>query len=227
MVKKRRKGKKGNDRGSALITVVVVTAFISILVTIILYAAGMNYYMKTSDKKNKDSFYDAEKVMEGIRAELVKEAKPAFQKAYQNTLIAFAKNGADDRRLLYNQTFANTFKTNFDTNVAAAGSAEAYLKSLVPAGYDLNPTSTNPNSLTVGTPALDVHEDEGYVLVKDVTLEYFKNGYYSKIKTDFMIKIPPIDWSIDASATTGGGTDEAPKEYEMTECVIYYNWTKE
>ncbi len=224
MVRKKRQGKKWDDRGGALITVVVVTAFISILVTIILYAAGMNYYMKNADKKNKDSFYEAEIVMESIKAGLVPEAKAAFQEACKATMITFAGRSDDDRRVLYNKTFTDTLKTNFDNHVATSGTLEDYVKTLVPSGY-----LSAPNKLTVASTDLDLHADAGYVLLKDVTLEYQKDGYYSKIKTDFMIKIPKIDWSIGASAT-GGGDDPADlvqEELEMIDCVIYYNWTKE
>lgn len=224
MIRKKRQEEKWDDRGGALITVVVVTAFISILVTIILYAAGMNYYMKNADKKNKDSFYDAEIVMESIKAGLVPEAMAAFQEAYKATMITFAGRSGDDRRTLYNQTFTDTLKTNFDNHVAANGTLEGYVKTLVPAGY-LNA----PNKLTVASADLDLHADAGYVLLKDVTLEYQKDGYYSKIKTDFMIKIPKIDWGIGASATGGGDDpdDLVQEELEMIDCVIYYNWTKE
>lgn len=224
MVRKKWQGKKRDDRGGALITVVVVTAFISILVTIILYAAGMNYYMKNADKKNKDSFYEAEIVMESIKAGLVPEAKAAFQEACEVTMINFAGLSDDDRRALYNKTFTDALKTNFDNHVSTSGTLESYIKTLVPSGY-LNA----PNELTVASAALDLHEDAGYVLLKDVTLKYQKDGYYSQIKTDYMIKIPKIDWSIGASATGGGDNpdDLVQEDLEMMDCVIYYNWTKE
>ncbi|MCM1185501.1 MAG: hypothetical protein NC251_00050 [Lachnoclostridium sp.] len=228
MWKKEKQAKKRNDRGSALITVVVVTAFISILATIILYAAGMNYNMKAADKKNKDSFYEAEKVMESIKAGLVPEAMAAFQEAYKETAIAFGRLSADDRRSLYNQTFTDTLKTNFDAHVDAtsAKTLEAYITSLVPDSY--LSSSTN-NHLTVGAADLDLHADAGYALLKDVVLKYEKDGYYTQIKTDFMIKIPKIDWSID-TAPTGGGDDPQDlqqRDLGMTDCVIYYNWEKQ
>ncbi|MCM1325484.1 MAG: hypothetical protein NC094_07820 [Bacteroidales bacterium] len=224
---KENQGKIWDDRGSALVTVVVITAFISIMVTIILYVAGMNYYMKNMDKKNKDSFYEAEIVMESIKANLVVEAKTAFQKSYQDTMVTFAKNTADDRRLLYNKTFVDTLNANFSTHTDPGDITvlQNYLKNLVPSG-----SASGIISLTVGDASgLETHEAEGYALLKDVTLEYQKDDYYTKIKTDFMIKIPKIDWSIEASATTGGSTQEERKreEYEMMDCVIYYNWTKE
>ena len=37
---------KLNNSGSAIVTVIVLVAFVSILATTILYVSGMNYYMK-------------------------------------------------------------------------------------------------------------------------------------------------------------------------------------
>lgn len=226
MRKKEKQGRKWNDRGGALVTVVVVTAFISILVTIILYASGMNYYMKTTDKRNKDSFYEAEIVMESIKANLMTEAKTAFQEAYQETLITFASNSADDRKLTYNQTFANAVTDSFNTHVDTGDETvlQNYLKAMAPAGCQ-----GSIKSLTVAPAGMECHEDDGYVLLKDVVLEYQKGDYYSKIKTDFMVKVPKIDWSIQASAVAWGGNSEdlVREEHDMADCVIYYNWEKE
>lgn len=63
MEEKKSYGKLNND-GAALVTVIVVITFISILATVILYSSGMNFAMKTTDIKTKVSFYDAETAME-------------------------------------------------------------------------------------------------------------------------------------------------------------------
>lgn len=227
MLKQRIQEKKLNDTGAALVTVVVVTAFVSILVTIILYLVGMNYYMKSMDKKNKDSFYEAEVAMESIKASLMTEAKTAFQEAYRETLISFAGKTGDDRKLLYRQTFTDKLEDSFVnhlnpyTSTGDVHPLQSYLRTLVPPGY--------ASGLTTPSTALEVHADQGYVLIKDVTLEYTKDGSTSIITTDFMVKIPDIDWSIEASAVSWSGNPEdlARKEYEMSDCVIYYNWKKE
>lgn len=228
MMRKNRPGRKWNNKGSALVTVVVVTSFISILVTIILYLAGMNYFMKTTDKKNKDSFYEAETAMESIKANLMIEAKGAFQEAYKDTLITFAKSTPDDRTLTYNQAFVNALEKSFDQHIAdnavtGDGTLGSYMKGLVPAGY-----TTAPNNLTVAAAGLDLHANEGYVLIPDVRLHYEKDGYVTEIKTDFMIKAPKIDWGIETSATSAPGSpdDLVRQEHEMADCVIYYNWEK-
>ncbi len=50
MEEKKSYGKLNND-GAALVTVIVVITFISILATVILYSSGMNFAMNTTDIK--------------------------------------------------------------------------------------------------------------------------------------------------------------------------------
>ncbi|MDE6518408.1 MAG: hypothetical protein K2L18_11285, partial [Acetatifactor sp.] len=68
------KSKLNND-GSAIVTVLVVVAFITILATIMLYVSGMNFQMKVADYRTKESFYQAETPVEELRAQLVKDVE--------------------------------------------------------------------------------------------------------------------------------------------------------
>ena len=51
------------NKGSTLITVIVVVAFISILATIMLYLAGENYKTKVYDLKAKEGFMKPRKLL--------------------------------------------------------------------------------------------------------------------------------------------------------------------
>ena len=59
---------KLNNKGSALVTVVIVIAFITILATLILYLSVMNFQMKANDYRTKESFYGAEIPLEEIKS---------------------------------------------------------------------------------------------------------------------------------------------------------------
>ncbi|MBO4981677.1 MAG: hypothetical protein J6C84_07265 [Lachnospiraceae bacterium] len=227
-------GKKLNNSGAALVTVIVVIAFISILVTVVLYMAGMNYFMKSTDKRIKNSFYDAETGMERIRAELMVEAKKAYQPAYQETVKEFLAGDGAAREALYNETFVETLKDNFNTYITASGSLEAYLQGIAGTEY--------AGGLTVNSTALELHKAEGYVVIKNVKLEYTKDGYTTVIETDFLVKAPDMDWQTETTSTAWDASDTNAdasiaaqlqtkalerKEFEMSDCVIYYNWKKE
>ncbi|MDE7207365.1 MAG: hypothetical protein K2N90_09470, partial [Lachnospiraceae bacterium] len=66
---------KLNNRGSALISVLVVTTFITIIATTMLYMAAMNYQQKLTDYQNKESFYDAEKSLDELKSLLVADVQ--------------------------------------------------------------------------------------------------------------------------------------------------------
>ena len=84
---------KEYNKGSTLVTVVVVVAFMSILATIILYLAGENYKTKAIDQKTKDSFYDAEVVVEQIKTQLAIKSLLLRSKHTQFPMLITSKVG--------------------------------------------------------------------------------------------------------------------------------------
>lgn len=62
----RTKKRKRNNAGSAIVTVLVVVTFITILATVLLYISGMNFQMKVTDYRTKESFYQAEVLAEEL-----------------------------------------------------------------------------------------------------------------------------------------------------------------
>ena len=93
--------KKLNNSGSAIVTVIVVVAFISILATTILYVSGMNFYMKMTDLHTKESFYEAETALEEIKAFLMTEAAEAGREAYMDVVINYASTDGYTRYAIY------------------------------------------------------------------------------------------------------------------------------
>ncbi|MBE5884207.1 MAG: hypothetical protein E7291_07295 [Lachnospiraceae bacterium] len=217
---------KLNNSGAALVTVIVVIAFVSVLVTVMLYMAGVNYYMKSADKEVKDSFYKAETAMENIRAGLMIEAKNAYQSACQTTMAEFLAMTPSIRQQTYYKNFTDSITSIFNTHITANGGTpdglEIYLQNL--SGYGTNLTTT--------AAGVEVHEDDGYVVIRDVNISYTLDNYLSIITTDFVIKAPEADWGTDSSLDAWvPGEDPAEvltrEEISMADCVIYMNWKKE
>lgn len=82
----RRAKKKLNDRGSAIVIVIIAMAMIGILATTLLWMAYMNYMIKVADIRNKNSFYTAEEVVEQIMSGLRRESAEAVGVAYRDVL---------------------------------------------------------------------------------------------------------------------------------------------
>ena len=80
---------KLNNAGAALVTVIVVIAFVSVMVTVLLYSAGINYYMKTTDMRIKNNFYSTETALEQIRAALVDLAGDAYEESLNNCMVNY------------------------------------------------------------------------------------------------------------------------------------------
>lgn len=87
---KRLKKLKSNNKGAALVTVIVVIAFICILTTLILYLSVMNYQMKSTDYKTKVSFYGAEEPLEELRVWLAEDISACSANAYKSVMAQYS-----------------------------------------------------------------------------------------------------------------------------------------
>lgn len=218
---------KLNNAGAALVTVIVVIAFISVMVTVLLYTSSINFYMKTTDMKIKGSFYDAETVLEEVRAALVVRASDAYKAACLETQKSYASSGDGDTRAdVFRGAFTSAFKSKWDTDAASYVSSLEFLRTMVDYGYrdDLIWLTGG------GTPTLEVSATGDCVYLRGVKVRHTSDdGYVSIIETDFVIRPPEVSWEVDTSATEWAGESEAleRKEIDMVDCVNYLNWIKE
>ena len=112
--KNKRITKHLNDKGSTLITVIVVVAFISVLATVLLYLVAENYKTKIYDLKTKESFYEAEEIVEQFKASLVRSVATCSKPAYDNVVIDFAQSKTKEIR---ETQYFTGFKTVFDSEI--------------------------------------------------------------------------------------------------------------
>lgn len=81
---------QSNNKGAAMVTVIVVIAFICVLTTLLLYLSVMNYQMKSTDYKTKVSFYGAEIPLEELRVCLAEDMSVCAQEAYRSVMSQFS-----------------------------------------------------------------------------------------------------------------------------------------
>lgn len=111
---------QSNNKGAAIVTVIVVIAFICILTTLLLYLSVMNYQMKSTDYKTKVSFYGAEIPLEELRVCLAEDMAACSEQAYRSVMAQYsALPSADLRSAEYEkimwenmQTIWNSRRTN-------------------------------------------------------------------------------------------------------------------
>lgn len=224
---KRREGRyQLNNAGSAIVTVLVVVAFITILSTVMLYISGANYQMKVTDYRTKESFYQAETPVEELRAQLVKDVQTAFAKAYTQAMSEYAgMSEAGMREANYRQLFYKAFE-----DIWLGGSTprcpinaetgqrdwEAGIRNVVQAA------SSGSWTVKAGSSPLDISQlnTDGRIILCNIEFVYDSEDHFvSVIKTDFCITIPDIDWGTSFSGSTASQMD-------FSECVDYMNWTK-
>lgn len=231
----KKKPVKLNNTGSAIVTVIVVVTFISILATTILYMSGMNFYMKMTDLRTKESFYEGEMALEEIKAALMAEASKACEEAYTKVVINYAATDGATRYSLFQNEFLDTLAANWQektVNPADPGgtpfSYETVLQKLVDETYRSG-ISLDAGILNAGS--LEVYREEGYALIRGITLQYTDAaGYTTVISTDYLIMVPKLNWGIEAASqdwASGEGAAQLVRgDIDMSECVQYYNWVK-
>ena len=110
----RRAKERRNDRGSAIVIVIIAMAMIGILATTLLWMAYMNYMIKVADIRNKNSFYTAEEVVEQIMSGLRRDSAEAVGVAYRDVLANWDNlNSEEERSNVFMATYMDTLIDKF------------------------------------------------------------------------------------------------------------------
>ena len=246
---KRFKLKKLNNEGAALIMAMVIVLFITILTSLLLYVSGVNYEMKTTDYRTKVSFYGAETPLEELKAQLAVDTSLATKAAYKHVMQNFSALTPDVRESEFQEVFYEEIEKiwqgrgvndmyNADEWVTALGTV------LTNANYDIYKSSGTQNSskpyhieVTVHDPANGV---QGTTLERDdvnrriillrIKVYYTEEKFLSVIATDYAMKVPDIDWSVEANDNTVSGVsadDATGKLFNFESYVNYLDWKKQ
>ncbi len=255
MVNREKNGnKKLNNKGSALVVVIVVIAFIAILATLILYLSVMNFQMKGNDYRTKVSFYGAEVPLEELRVQLAVDMSEACEVAYVNVMTQYdvlMDASGSTRKNAYAMAIFNELGSIWNTRNAVPTGGTDWVEGIKKA---LNDTSSDEYHVISGAPTLmtcsDADCDCAYHIIvmdmasgnrlefddaekkatlHDIKVVYTENSFTSVITTDFCFYIPEYDWSMESYSNTwtdGTSTINRTKiDYEK--CVVYLNWAKQ
>lgn len=239
-------GRKLDNRGSALLTVILVAGFLTILATTLLYVSGMNFQIKQADYQNKKSFYTGETGLEQIRAHLMEDASKAAVEAYNTVTMRFVTAGSKDfRQLEYYNEFAAQLQKEWDGKLASKGNnwknliKDYYYSDAVDldtpytltfdSGYD-----SNSDGVLDSSELLEVHVTEGYIRIRGLSMTYIdpNTKRTTIITTDMDVYAPNLDWSAEGTSKdlASGVTAEMAAQrttVDVSKCVRYANWKKE
>ncbi len=255
MKQKRWKYIQLNNSGSALISVVAVAIFLSVIATTIIYISGKNYQIKANDYQNKNTFYQAEMALDELKGALAADVSEAFKYAYREVMPEYVTKESGDKR---NQDFHTIYfdclyymwtgATKYGTDI---GKDEITTHVTVP-GESVYTTVENfaadlPNFQQYFIPEDKIAEEDekmcvaldpetpGRFIIKNVRVRCSQNGYSSYICTDIALD-PPAYYMGRSNA---GGEEEGaepgdgfvPKDIEkkklyMGDYILYMNWHK-
>ena len=124
--------KRRDDRGSAIVIVIIAMAMIGILATTMLWMAYMNYMIKVADVRNKNSFYTAEEVVEQIMSGLRRESAEAVGVAYREVLANWDNLDSEAAR---SNLFMTTYMDTLIEKLKHPTQGSSYYDRSVLAGY--------------------------------------------------------------------------------------------
>ncbi len=203
-----------ND-GYAMVTVIIVIAFISILATTLLYVSGMNFQMKSVDYRLKENFYESEEFLEAVKAKFVELASDAADQAYGEVMLEAVKlRDSDSMQARYNEIFFEYIRSHWESDIEPI---------LIEHVCYAEPSYTADQRW-------DIKSDMGYMNVNGFRVHYTDaRNYTSYIDTDFRITAPKINWPVNESKTTWDTADDSayvPTPIDYSDCVSYINWVK-
>ena len=166
--------KKLNDRGSALIVVIISMLLVGIIASIVLTLATGNLHDIDTTVKSTDNFYSTEKAFDELKDHLDQFARQAVEKAYKEYLQTYEysysdpMNGSDS-----SADFKELFKKYFEELVAeyidypGNPTSDADKKSIrdLLYGYDYDISEI----IEVSVPELDPSEEN--VVIRNITIQ--------------------------------------------------------
>lgn len=191
--------RKQNNRGSAVVLVIVVLALMGIMVSLVLYMSMANFQMKANDLQSKDNFYSAEQILDEIRVGLQGEASEAIDIAYMDVIQKYELRSADpaERKKEFTIVYMDKLKDKLKDGTDDSKYDIKKLRSFVQTKL-LNEGDTIADhvgaQVEVSTDNLMTAYTDSLVL-QNIRVTYKdKKGYVSIITTDLRIAIPDISF---------------------------------
>lgn len=183
--------RKRNNRGSAMVVIIVVIAFVSILISTMFTLTTMNIQMKSVDRKAKGNFYSAEGALEQINLGLQNEISDASKDAYTTVMQNYAGISLEtERRLKFNEKLFNdiilalregTTSDKYDLN-----KLRLFLTSEVSAHTSLYSSD--------GLCKMELATTKDSLVLKDLVVEYTDaDGFKTIVETDIRLTAPNMN----------------------------------
>ena len=188
--------KKSNNKGSSVVLVLVVIAFVGTLVAMSSFMTYYNWMAKYNDKQTKINFYSAEAALAEINAGLQNVVSNAMSDAYAYALQN--SNGTDMSTRKHN--FELMYEKQLVEQLKGA-SSDRYnvdiIKSFLKETAYNATTDTGTKVLTSNVPADNeniIFKKNGGIILQNIKLMHTDQmGYVTYISTDIFLQLPEIN----------------------------------
>ena len=198
-IKKELQNNKRDNKGAALVMVIVAIAFIGMLVAMIIYMAYCNYLMKSNDRLAKDNFYSAEYALDVINAGLQMDVSKSMSEAYVNAMQGSTGKSAEEMESVFQSEYKkNLIKALQEGSNANKWDAEHLKQFWTDNGMDVASTAglKGAHLSADGDQLLEALDNKDYITLHNLKVVYTdERGFVSVIKTDIRIKIPTVGFA--------------------------------
>ncbi|MBE5871800.1 MAG: hypothetical protein E7294_11155 [Lachnospiraceae bacterium] len=204
--------KKTDDKGSAIVVVILAIAFAGMLVAMLMYSSYVNFKMKGADRQAKATFYTAESALDEINAGLQSDISMIMTNAYTDVMKSAAKVTDENRKANFQTEFCDLFKKICNPG---AQKREDFINHLISYWTTTPRYTATDGSYGDTTGKFGAYleltntgdamanwyvEDEDIITLKGLRVTYInEKGYVSIIETDIVIKIPDLEFSANSS----------------------------
>lgn len=123
---KKQRDKMKDNRGSAMVLVIIAIAFVGTLIAMLVYMVYFNYMMKYADRAAKSNFYTAETALEVVKAGLEKDISEAMVISYYDVMSNHTSESALNKQAAFEEKFMEYLTvTLLNVDVAHAGDVGA------------------------------------------------------------------------------------------------------
>lgn len=184
---------KQNNRGSAMVMLIIAFALVSILVAVIMIMTTLNLQMKYTERQAKKNFYTAEIAMEEIRAGLELEVSKAAETAFNSIQHVYAMLTESERVTNFRINYINTLRESLKD-----GTDKIYDLSILK-GYVDETQFAGGKFDIVSTSGCKMEGLSKGLVLRGVKVEYTdEQGYLSIVETDFVLTIPDLQFTQSA-----------------------------
>ncbi|MCH5267026.1 MAG: hypothetical protein J1E62_01670 [Lachnospiraceae bacterium] len=199
-----------DERGSSLAMTIIAMTFISLLAVAVISMTITNIRLKQAQKGSQTNFYDADSIVDAVRAGVENLSDNSARDAYENVFAAYGalrSGGSDSLTEKYAKQYMNAMIVALSEGECDINSgASLYYKDEVIRGFLTQAQADYTGGIFVdgyksnpgGKGTLEYDSERQTLLIKDITVVKTEKDYQTQINTDIRVNLPEMKSGINS-----------------------------